>query len=925
MPIIGGHKSLSSILHLSSGSQKRDGRTAFSPYTGSLSNDASTKETRGGNSLDFEASTSTLQASMNMGTSITLNVRYVAKDLWRKVTFPPGITVTQARDICMLRFNVWQQTLNQDEDPEMAEITGANDNDSASQHQLSADNHKDSKRHAHGLAMAGGKGGGATAGFLGIAGASGQNSQSQTQFREQYGLFWTSAGHWLETDEMLNTYPLRKGEVLELQHIVDFIPLQPHEFKYSYAESALYYLCPTSESANLGWQLRWAVLRCRVLRLYKKKGMADPDVEIDLSQLFRLSDQDGRSWPRSSSKCGIEVLNMHSLLEGLPPVKQATSPSLRPVMSPTVGTSSGALPPGPAPPPSSGGGGVLVIQLAASSGQQVVHILRSSNMFDYDVWHRTLRHTLSSGASGTTGSGGAGGMSVGAGCSMSASASISGNSNTSHGAQYAMQPLDATASSSALAGGSNTSGGSNGGGSGGGGSGGGSSPASAQLASLQAIVNGVVDGSGKPYLSSQPQPTVLTTQQIQQFKSLHTRHEGYVNRKAPDGYGFRRRYCVLTPGALYGYLHANDCKDTPDDDLVAKCDFAVALDPKYVTVEAIAWNGRYLLRVFGPESSSLRDKPGATALQPSEQARVHCTDILATAAQAAIEQYGSTFGMLPDSRELARLMIDDHDEGQLWAVGFNYISGLQITSQSKVILSARRARSLTDTRTGANFRVPTASALDNGTTLVGAKQVAPTLEECEVLSDTTASSSPGVCRQQSLSEFFVNQLSIAAVTSASSRLQASAPAAQKHQGSSERQSHQCDNSDDVVKGSAVVAAGKSTATSAPGPAAAQSSAAPRWIPLSIDKYIKEDEERKRTQGPATPSDTLPALPNSARSANSNSLALRSKPSNVSDNDHMGHHFYSGYGSGGGSSSNNSYGAQTPPRFNWFKRRGSTSK
>ncbi|KAJ1723334.1 hypothetical protein LPJ53_002333 [Coemansia erecta] len=916
MPIIGGHKSLSSILHLSSGSQKRDGRAAFSPYTGSLSNEASGREARGGNSLDFEASTSTLQASMNMGTSITLNVRYVAKDMWRKVTFPPGITVTQARDICMLRFNVWQQTLSHDEDPEMAEITGANDSNGANQHQSSTGNQKDSTRHAHGLTMAGGKGGGATAGFSGIAGASGQSSQSQTQFREQYGLFWTSAGHWLEADEMLNTYPLRKGEVLELQHIVDFIPLQPHEFKYSYAESALYYLCPTSEGARHGWQLRWAVLRCRALRLYKKKGMVDPDVEIDFSQLFRLSDQDGRSWPRSSSKCGIEVLNIHSLLEGLPAVKQATSPSSRPAMSPTVGTSSGALPPGPAPPPSGGGGGILVVQLAASGGQQEVHILRSSNMFDYDVWHRTLRHTQSSGANGTTGSGGAGGMSVGAGCSMSASASISGNSNTSHGAQYSMQPLDMAASSSALAGGSSAAGGSNGGG------GGGSSPASAQLASLQAIVNGVVDGSGKPYLSSQPQSAVLTTQQIQQLKSLHTRHEGYVNRKAPDGYGFRRRYCVLTPSALYGYLHANDCKDTPDDDLLTKCDFAVSLDPKYVTVEAIAWNGRYLLRVFGPESSSLRDKPGATALQPSEQARVHCTDILATAAQAAIEQYGSTFGMLPDSRELARLMVDDHDEGQLWALGFNCISGLQITSQSKVILSARRARSLTDTRTSANFRAPTTGALDNSTTLVGTKQVTSTLEECEVLSDTTASSSPGVCRQQSLSEFFVNQLSITAATPTPPQFQPSAPAAQKHQGSSERQSHQCDNSNDAAKGSVAEAAGKA---SAPGPTAAQSSAAPRWIPLSIDKYIKEDEERKRAQGPAIPSDTLPALPQSARSATSNSLALRSKPSNVSDNDHMGHHFHSGYGSGGGSSSNNSYGAQTPPRFNWFKRRGSTSK
>ncbi|KAJ1853721.1 hypothetical protein LPJ73_002593, partial [Coemansia sp. RSA 2703] len=141
-----------------------------------------------------------------------------------------------------------------------------------------------------------------------------------------------------------------------------------------------------------------------------------------------------------------------------------------------------------------------------------------------------------------------------------------------------------------------------------------------------------------------------------------------------------------------------------------------------------------------------------------------------------------------------------------------------------------------------------------------------------------------------------------------------------------RQPHLCNSSIDAPKERVVAAAQKASTTSASDATTAQSSGAPKWIPLSIDKYIKEEEERKRAQVTVIPSDTLPALPHSARSANSNSFALRSKPSNVSDNEHVGHHFNSGYGSGGGgSSSNNSYGAQTPPRFNWFKRRGSTSK
>ncbi|KAJ2707743.1 hypothetical protein FB645_000516 [Coemansia sp. IMI 203386] len=914
MPIIGGHKSLSSILHLSSGSQKSDGRTAFSPYTGSLSTEGASRETRGGSSMEFEASTSTLPASMSMGTSITLNVRYVAKDLWRKVTFPPGITVTQARDICMLRFNVWQQTLDYDENPEMAEVTTA---DSSEQNQNA------SARQGPASPF-GGKSGGATAGFSGIAGTSGQKPQTQTQFRENYGLFWTSAGHWLEADEMLNTYPLRKGEVLELQHIVDFIPLQSHEFKYSYAEGAVYCLFSDGCAAR-SWQLRWAVLRCRVLRLFKKKGLETPELEIDLTQPFRLSDQEGRSWPRSLSKCAIEAPNIQSLLASLPAIKHGAAGAG--VDSSGASPSSAAAPapaPGPPPPPTSGGaGGVLVVQIPVPGGHQM-HILRSGSAFDYDVWHRTLRHTLSSGANGTTSGGGAGGMVVGVGCSMSGSASISGTSNNSHGVPYSLQSSDTSVPAAALL--------SPGAGSGSNGSGNVASGGGAQLASLQAIINGVVDGSSKPYASSQALfATAPPSQLSQRVKTLNVRHEGYVNRKAPDGYGFRRRYCVLTSGVLYGYMHANDCKGLSDEDLVSKSDFAVALDPKSVTVEAIAWNGRYLLRVFGPESNCLRDKPGATSLQPSEKARVHCTDILATAAQAAIEQFGSTFGMLPDSRELVRLMVDDQEEGQLWAVGFNSISGLQITSHSKVILSARRTHSLIEAKSYSNFQAAAVAAtsatacgssgsggLDHGT-LTGIRPPVSTLHECDVSSETTASSSPGICRQQSLSEFFVNQLDSVATASVPAASQRQPELAQR------QQPHLNIVSVAVRKDSKSAGAGSGAASGVPAPVSTPvsvpaSSAAPKWIPLSIEKYIKEDEERKRHPGGICLNDSLDAQPQSARSATPVGLALKSKPSNVSDNDHNSP--FSGYS---GSSSNNSYGARTPPRFNWFKRRGSTSK
>ncbi|KAJ1834199.1 hypothetical protein LPJ63_002125 [Coemansia sp. RSA 2711] len=777
MPIIGGHKTLSSLLHLS-GSSKNDGRAAFSPYTGSLTGAGAPGGGR--EPAASEAETMVGTPSMNFGTSITLNVRYVAKDMWRKVTFPPGITVTQARDICMLRFNVWQQTL-------------AHDGTNANTHEASGPKET---RVAPPIMPPGAQG-----------------AKSQPELREQYGLFWTSAGHWLEADEMLNAYPLRKGEVLELQHTVNFIPLQPHEFKFSYAESFMYYL--SSDGAAPGWQLHWAVLRGRVLRLYRRKGQPDPDTEIDLTRPFRLTDQDGRSWPRGSSKtgnsAGSDAGSIQSFIDSLP-------------SAPSNSTSGGA------------GGGVLVVQTPGSTSASTstatltqaapqTHALRTCDVFDYDVWHRTLRQTLTAGANG------------GAGNSISASASISGASNNSGGAAQPDTPTQ--------------------------------------------------DNSDKNSALS-----ILSPQLSHRFRPSSTRHEGYVNRKSPHGYGFRRRYCVLLPAVLYGFIHANDCKDLAETELLAKCEFAIALDPSTVTVEAIAWNGRFLLRVFGPDSCSLRDNPAPASMQTEENKRVQCTDILATAAQAAIEQYGSTFGMLPDARELARLMIDDGEEGQTWAVGFNSIAGLQITGQSKVIISARRTNPLAESKSHANLKAA-ANELHN---VPPASSMPTALDEHDESAESLASSAPVSGKQQSLSEFIVSQMDPISG-------QPVPPPAPQMQPPHE-----------AMSGLGI----QPRVSSTPAPETQEDAGkpAPKWIPLSIDKYVKEEEDKKHHQGTDGLHSTIPRNSGGGGGGSGPGTvhALRAKPSNVSDEDD---HNYSDYSSGNS--------ARPPARFNWFKRRGSTSK
>ncbi|KAJ2480670.1 hypothetical protein IWW47_005932, partial [Coemansia sp. RSA 2052] len=311
MPIIGGHKTLASLLHLSS-STKSESRAAFNIYSGSLSATARDYSRPG---LSDNDGPLVAGAGISMGTCITLSVRYVAKDLWRKVTFPPGITVTQARDICMLRFSIWQQTMYQEGGAE-----GSTDGSISMGYQRpSTDQRSDELSMSPHMQPHGSKSG-ATAGLDGIAGGGGSGGGGQnalTQFRDQYGLFWTSSGHWLEADEMLSTYPLRKGDVLELQHVIDFVPLQPEEFKYSYAEGHIFCLHADSATSS-SWRLRWAVLRCLVLRLYRQKGQPEADVVIDLSQHFTLTDQGSRSWPRNLSKMNDVIAVLGTL--DMPPI-----------------------------------------------------------------------------------------------------------------------------------------------------------------------------------------------------------------------------------------------------------------------------------------------------------------------------------------------------------------------------------------------------------------------------------------------------------------------------------------------------------------------------------------------------------------------------------------------------------------------------
>ncbi|KAJ2814238.1 hypothetical protein H4S07_000037 [Coemansia furcata] len=202
---------------------------------------------------------------------VWLNVFYSEEKQWRKISFPPGITVGQARDICMLRFNVWHRVMERD----MLSVKDCGNAESI---------------------------------------VSGVSSHGSNNTRELYGLYWPAGGQWLESLRLVTKYGLSDGDILELQDVDAFIPTpvevtknilevehsrqqRPPVEKLSssgMAESAIHYLY--SKNLSISWKLSWLELADHQLVCRKKQSSgAQTLVQINLSRGFKLVDQHGNS------------------------------------------------------------------------------------------------------------------------------------------------------------------------------------------------------------------------------------------------------------------------------------------------------------------------------------------------------------------------------------------------------------------------------------------------------------------------------------------------------------------------------------------------------------------------------------------------------------------------------------------------------
>ncbi|KAJ2875349.1 hypothetical protein FB639_004013 [Coemansia asiatica] len=202
---------------------------------------------------------------------ISLNVHDSCGGTWKRIVFPPAITVGQARDLCMLRFNVWQRIMEQDIN-KLSMHSEEEESESRSIRTVST------------------------------------NSSTRCN-SQQYALYWPGGSEWLNANLLLSMYPLRAGESLVLQDrekslrqpiadaVADFGDAQAKAMKTA-AEGQVYYL--QSKGISTSWKLCWLVLRSQMLCGYPSShgttGASSEKklLEVDLSKGFLLVDQQGR-------------------------------------------------------------------------------------------------------------------------------------------------------------------------------------------------------------------------------------------------------------------------------------------------------------------------------------------------------------------------------------------------------------------------------------------------------------------------------------------------------------------------------------------------------------------------------------------------------------------------------------------------------
>ncbi|KAI9503495.1 hypothetical protein BX070DRAFT_224002 [Coemansia spiralis] len=364
-------------------------------------------------------------------TAVTMHVHYPVDNAWRVVVFPPGVSIGQARDICMLKFNVWHRVM------ELEMMASTQNQDSSASAPF---DHKQGKKKKSGNGLLDDDSVSATAS---TSSSSGCSSGSSGMSRDQYGLYWPAKDKWLDAMSLMSMYGFALDDVIELQDSCAFIktnnpnklkqsaptdslytasttiapsfscstvpfttPLATHEVisrkaepeeslrsfgpsllerKMSISPSTntdpdcegyLYYLL--SKGVSTAWKLYWVELHGTTIMCFKKAASkSKPLLAIELSAGFRLVNQ------HLSDARLAEERSSNSFQSGSTPLSSSSSHQSASSISSLLGLvalSQQQL----------GNNSVPLILKCPSQ----VHVLCTQGIADYERWHKRLRALL---------------------------------------------------------------------------------------------------------------------------------------------------------------------------------------------------------------------------------------------------------------------------------------------------------------------------------------------------------------------------------------------------------------------------------------------------------------------------------------------------------------------------------------------------
>ncbi|KAK9721137.1 hypothetical protein K7432_003665 [Basidiobolus ranarum] len=218
----------------------------------------------------FENNTAPLAKRSN---DFDFYVRYVAKDLWKRMSFSRNESVTYTKQMCLTNCGITSQKSNISLPTLFSPYT-------LSDRETEANSDE----------------------FL----------LTETDWTTEYGLYWPAAGHWLDDSRRLATYQFGTQDIIEIQHRNSFILLPTLNYFESYAEGYLLKKC--GKGISQCWSLRWFCLRGAAI-CYSRRAKDCSSAIINIHDRFvfvegnHFKSKDENSW-QFSIQLGSKTLDL---------------------------------------------------------------------------------------------------------------------------------------------------------------------------------------------------------------------------------------------------------------------------------------------------------------------------------------------------------------------------------------------------------------------------------------------------------------------------------------------------------------------------------------------------------------------------------------------------------------------------------------